>query len=382
MKKLLFLLPLFFLLSPISVQADCDNANIDDRIKCLEAQVSNLHSQAQTLADQIAYYDGQITLSTLKITQTEGLITSISSKINTLEQTLQEKSELLEKQIVATYKQGGLNGLDLLLSSSNFSNLVSRFKYSQVLQASNRRYLYDTQKIQSNYAQQKTLIQESQKKLEAQKLALSNTRRERDALLGQTKNDEVTYQKLLSQAQAERDALKSFAQYAGGGLLPPQPSPDGWYYNQRDERWGKTCIGQTCGTGNPSYVWQVGCLITSVTMLQKKNGIDVNPSQLAVNSSYFFQDLMLIPWPAQPGYKFSINYGANFGLIDSELSAGRPVIVGIRAGSQNGGKHFLVLKSKTGDGYIMNDPWEGPDLKYSQHYQTGNILSVSTYTKT
>jgi hypothetical protein len=263
----------------------------------------------------------------------------------------------------------------LVFSSSDFSHLISRFKYAQLLQSSNRKLLHDTQYLQSNYAQQKILIQDSKIKLQSQKDSLAVLRAGKDLLLKQTKNDEATYQRLLAQAQAERDALGRFTQE--GGLLPPQPSPDGWYMNQRDERWGRVCIGTTCSFSNPSFVWRYGCLITSVAMLQKKNGTDITPREIASNQSFFFQDLMLLPWPSQSGFKFT-HYGRNLGLIDSELSSGRPVIVELLFSNKS--QHFIVLKSKDGSDYVMNDPWFGPDLKFSSHYSFSNINSVSTYT--
>lgn len=352
----------------------------NQEIAQLEAKISGLSSSAKTLGNEIEYYDSQISLATLKISQTEDMIASISRKIDSLESKLSAREQVLTRQIVTSYRQSYLDPFRLIMSSTQFSTLLSRLKYNRLVQTNSRKFLYDTQLIQTNYAQQKTIIEDSQKKLAKQKIGLSSLREQKNLLLIQTKNDEVVYQKLLSQAKAERDALKAFAQSRGGKLLPPQPSPDGWYFNQRDERWGTQCIGTTCSSSDPSFVWEVGCLITSVAMLWKKNGTDITPVDIARNTGYFFEDMMLLPWPAQSGHKFT-RYGRNMGLVDSELSVGRPVIVELYTGNQYGGKHFLVLKSKSGSGYIMNDPWEGPDLQYTQFYSLGNIISVSTYTQ-
>ncbi len=383
MKKLLaiiFFALNFLVFAPFSI-AKTDEEYAKE-IAELETKLKETQSKASTLTGQIAYYDDQIKLTTLKISQTEELIKSLTGKIETLEENLAKRSQVLESQVVAGYKAGSMDPLPMLLSSSDFSQAVSKFKYLQIIQSHNRKYIYETQKTQSNYSSQKDLIAQSQKKLQSQKISLSSVRAERDSLLRQTKNDEVTYQKLLSQAVAERNALKSFAKSKGGSILPPQASPDGWYFNQRDERWGRDCIGSTCGSNSPSYVWEVGCLITSVTMLHKKNGADVTPLSYVHNSSYFFQDLLLVPWPTQSGFRFSRYGGKNLSLIDSEVGAGRPVIVEITSSAALGGRHFLVIKGKSGSNYIMNDPWEGPDLTFQSYYSTGNIISVSTYTKT
>ncbi|KKT58511.1 MAG: Cell Wall Hydrolase [Candidatus Amesbacteria bacterium GW2011_GWB1_47_19] len=181
----------------------------ENQIKELEKKITELQTQAKTLADQVTYYDVQIALNTLKISQTEDMIASLSGKINILETRLLQRSLILEKQIVHTYKQGSLDPLQIMLSSTNFSLLLSRLKYAQTVQANNRRILHDTQVIQLNYARQKTLVEDAQKKLEVQKKTLAGLREEKDNLLLQTKNSEAVYEKQLESARLELAAIQT-----------------------------------------------------------------------------------------------------------------------------------------------------------------------------
>lgn len=208
-----FLIALFFLSllaqrSSSVVTAD-QLSDKQTQIEELEKKVTTLRAQAKTLSSQIAYYDSQIALTTLKISQSEILITTISGKIDLLESRLQERSLLLKRQIVQTYKQGQLDSFQLFVSSSSFSDLLSRFKYLQIIQAHNRRFLHDTQVVQSNYSSQKQLLEDSRARLQAQKLSLANLRLERDNLLKQTKNSESVYQRQLEQAQLELLAIQA-----------------------------------------------------------------------------------------------------------------------------------------------------------------------------
>ena len=209
MRKLIFLLTftLLLLYSPALIRAESP-ADLEAKIAELEKKVATLHSQAQTLSGQIVFYDSQIQLTTLKMSQTEGQIASISAKINLLEDKLQEKSRLLEKQIRLSYKQGQLDSLQIFLSSDDVSQLISRFKYLQIVQSANRRFLTETQTVQNSYSQQKTLVQDSQKRLQTQKIALANLRADRDNLLKQTKNNEAIYQKQLEVARQELEAIQ------------------------------------------------------------------------------------------------------------------------------------------------------------------------------
>lgn len=378
MKKLLVSLLLGYLVTLSLVKAaPCDDLGVSqDRVDCLRKEGDKYSSQAQTLAGQIAYYDSQIKLAQSKIIQTEEQIKSVTTRIAQLEDKLRERSALLEKQIVQTYKKGMSDPLQIIFGSGNVSALLSQIKYLQIVQANNRKFLYDTQLVQTNYAQQKTLIEESRKKLQLLKANLDSYSKERSNLLIQTKNSEAYYQKLLIQAKAELDSLKAFAQFRGGGILPAQPSPDGWYFNQRDERWGRLCIGTTCSR-DPEYVWEVGCLITDVAMIKKKYGQNITPVNIAQDTSFFVSGTAYMLHSGLNANGFSVYGGNRTDLINSELDKGRPVIVHLTVHTNDG--HYVVLKSKNGNDYIMNDPWEGPDLSFSKFYTINSINQVITY---
>jgi peptidoglycan hydrolase CwlO-like protein len=201
---------LFFML--ISTNTSIKAESLEEKqkqIEELEKKVTQLKEQVKTLSGQIIYYDNQIVLNQLKISQTEDLISTISAKISILEDKLQSRAKLLQQQIVITYKQGPVDPMRLVLSSQNFSQYLSRFKYTQLVQEANRQLLHDTQVIQSNYAQQKDLIEQSKIKLQSQKKVLDNLKEEKQNLLAQTKNSEAVYQHQLEQARLELAAIEA-----------------------------------------------------------------------------------------------------------------------------------------------------------------------------
>jgi len=206
MKKILLLLLLTCVIV-FGVKAETVG-ELNTKIAQLEKSIAEAQSQAKTLAGQIAYYDSQIELANLKIKQTEEQIGIFGTKIDLLESKLQERSTLLKGQIVQTYKKGPIDPLQVLFSVSDVSDLILRFKYLQIVQANNRKFLHDTQVVQTNYQQQKILIEASKKKLEAQKQTLASVRSQRDSLLTQTKNSESIYQKQLEQARLELEAVQ------------------------------------------------------------------------------------------------------------------------------------------------------------------------------
>lgn len=359
----------------------------------LQRKITELQGQQNSLSSEIGLLDSQMSVTQLRIESIKSAIEKINNEIGELageivrlESILTRRSELVIRRIPESYKRSQTPQFGSILLSENFSDMLHRIKYISNVQEDDAQLLFQLKATQNNFSERKDLRETKKQQqeqlqidLEKESKELELKKRAKQTLLTQTKNDAAVYQKLLQQALSQQSAFRAFVSGRGASILPAQPQPDGWYFNQRDERWGSQCIGSTCW-GTPSYTWEVGCLITSVAMLQKKNGIDTNPGIIARNPDFFFRNLMLRPWPAQSGFKFTY-YGRNTGVIDSELAAGRPVIVELNVTNNSVGRHFIVLTSKTDEGYRMNDPWEGYNLKFLDYYSIGSILEVATYTR-
>lgn len=361
-------------------------AQLQSQIKELQGKIADSQKQQKTLSSQIGIMDSQIKLTELRVNAIKqeiatltGDIQKANNQITRLEESLHNLTKVLLGRIIATYQAGSVEPLQVLLSSNTVNDFFAKASYLRIAQAHDKKLIYETEQAKTDYQNEKNIFETKKKKVESLKVQLEAYNNQlaqekvgKQQLLEVTKNDEQRYQKLLQEAQTQISAFKSFASSQGGAtILPPQPSPDGWYYNQRDERWGRNTIGSSS-----EQVWDVGCLITSTAMVMKKHGQGVTPADVASNSGYFFSTTayMLLPWA---GGKLSASWGYDQGSIDSKLSGGEPIIVGLRAGAY--GMHFVVLKSGSGGSYTMNDPWNGPDLKFSDYYSTGQIFQYGFY---
>jgi len=381
-----------FYFFPHLVGAADDSASekLKEKIHELEDNLRKTRKKSATLSSQISYMDSRITLTELKIKQTldsivflEGQVNELSERIGNLDVSLDNLSAVFLSRVVANYKVNQTNPFLLIFSSGKFSDSFRHWGYLRFLQLNDRKVMLSLEETRVNYSLQKEEKEKKQLQLEklkqalnSQKIALKEQKTSKKRLLAVTQNDEQKYQRLLTQARAELNSLRSFALSRGGSLLPPQPSPDGWYYNQRDQRWGGALIG-----GSDMPVWEVGCLITSVAMIYTKNGFPTTPLEIASNSSYFFSDTAYIlrPWPTPSGFKLVFaSYSDRFNFINQELSQGRAVIVHLNIG---GDGHFVVIKRKDGDSYIINDPWYGPDLKLTDYYSNSSISLAAVYRK-
>ncbi len=372
------------------------------RADCYLSIVQNLQGQEKTLASQIAVMDNQINLTEARIDATKQQISDLTLDIDTankkiinLQSSLDDLVKVLLNRMVVTYEVGQIQPLQILASSGNAGNFLTRLNYLKIAQAHDKQLIYLTQQAKNDYQNQKNIYEDKKKKiitlkaqLESYTVQLNQEKQSKQDLLAQTKGDESVYQNLRQQALAQ---LASFASFAGGGsVLSNQTKCDDWgcYYNQRDSQWANTLINGSNDCNGPCSLLRVGCTITAVSMVVSHMGHrDILPSDIAVSSPDNFQvgtallkynisvksvNINRSPtntWGGMPDSQV-------ISLIDSKLSSG-PVIVGMYVPT---GTHFVVIKGGSGGNYTMNDPFteNGKDIPFTSHYSISSIYEVST----
>ena len=347
--------------------------DINNQIKEYEAEISRLKSQGNTLSNQIAQFDAQIRLTTLKIQETQEKILLLGGRIDQLEVSLESLTDAFSMRASETYKMTRLgDSLIMLITASDLNEAVSRYHYLQKIQEADRDLLVRLQEAQDVYEDEKVDQEDLQAQMEQQGKVLGAQKTAKANLLAVTKNDEKKYQNLLAQAIAQKNAFLRFVSGQGGAsILNNQTVCDGWgcYYNQRDSQWGNNSLGVS-GLSVAEY----GCLVSSVAMVASHQGISMKPIDIASNPGAFFGDTAYLL------NEFSVN-GVNVkkthvsvSLLDSELSAGRPVIAGLYGGPD----HFIVILRKEGDQYIMHDPFleNGASRPLTDRYNVSNITSL------
>jgi len=179
----------------------------------------------------------------------------------------------------------------------------------------------------------------------------------------------------LTAARAQLAAIHNFVSSLGGATIlnnQTYHSDWGYYYNQRDSQWANHGIGSSSES-----VAQVGCLVTSVAMVMTHYGKSVNPADVAATLDAFVPGTAYMYQGSRSIAGATVTRNAvSRSTIDSELSNGNPVIVGVYSGPG----HFVVLKSGSNGNYIMNDPFVegGHDISFTSHYSMGNITEVDT----
>ncbi len=287
---------------------NADNAKIQE----LEQKLSQTITTAKTLKSEIAKLDDQVELTTLRIVQTEADLTKLEEEITVLggridriRGTLTTQSDKVLIRITNTYKNGRISPLDLFLSSNDFGKLLARYKYLKTIQQSDRKILGQLQTTKSSYTNQKETLED--KKLEAEKLkaslgalqsTLTQQKKEKENLLAITKNDELRYQKLLTEARAEVAAV-----FQGGGTYLRDVNAG--------DKIGSVIIGASgCSSG------------THLHFEIHKNNTIVNPSDYLKNQpfSYEYSDLSYygsidphgpLDWPLDSPIGINQGYGSH-----------------------------------------------------------------------
>lgn len=401
MRRVLLLCAIFFLIFSRGIaHAQESDPRYQEKLKeieSLKSKISELQGQAKTLASAISYLTNKKALTQKQVETTEYQIdtltleiTSLGGKIENTEETLDSHVKALIADVQSSYKEPELGPFQLLFSTRSFSDLETRSRYIQLAQSQHGQILRRTSQVKVDYDKQKqekeaaqAKVEALKKKLEQQQKDLEQQEQAKRQILSDTKNSESNYQKLLAQAQAELASFRAFTSSKGGGMLPPQNSPDGWYYSQRDQRWGNMTIGNSGLTKSPDTILDVGCLVSSVAMVKKKYGEDVTPATIASKPDYFYLNTgaMRRPWPAPNGHHYEIVDRRDLGLIDSALKDGFPVIAKLSVRTNVVGTHFIVLKSGSNGDYTIHDSWEGYDKKFTSLYSTGQIISIGVLRK-
>ena len=394
-KKIWILVPLVcsFLLPGRIFAQSCDQENPcagksgQELVTCYETVTNACKNQRETLSSQISYMDNQIKLTSLRISITQAKIKTLSDEITQLENevvrlegVLETRLALLLHRIPVAYKRAVAPQFGILLFSKNLSDFITRAAYLQAVQKEDAALVFQVKATQNSYndskklrEDKKTQLDQVQQQLETQNQQLAQQKQAKDTLLAETQGQEAIYQQLLAAAKAQLAGFSSFASNQGGAtILSNQTVCDDWgcYYNQRDGQWGDVSLNNTQYT-----IASDGCLVTSMAMIYTHFGHkNVTPLTINANSSNFASY-----YPAFLKYTIVADGTTTTrvgSVIDSELSANRPVVVGIKY--PNGDKHFVVFISGSNGNYLMNDPFvpNGHKINFSDHYSVGSIIEV------
>ncbi len=208
--------------NPVLAQSDVEKyQEIQKKIAETTAKIAELQNTERDLKEQIALIDSQIKLTELRIEEAQERINQLEKEIDALgfrigfvTGSIDKLERLLKQRIVATYQQSFFSNLEIILTSSDFSDLILRLQYLKIVQENDKKLLANLQATKANYANQKdereekqAAIEEAKSKLDTSKALLDKQKKAKDDFLAVTKNDESRYQEELSRLQADAQSI-------------------------------------------------------------------------------------------------------------------------------------------------------------------------------
>jgi murein DD-endopeptidase MepM/ murein hydrolase activator NlpD len=196
---------------------------LNGQIIATKTQIAQLLAQERQLQGEIAAFDVQLRAVQAQIDQETAKLVLLAQQVDQArEQLAQKEAELAQhitdfgRRIRIMYKSGQVSGLELVFSAANFTDLMNRVVFFNVIVREDRRQLAELQKeraaieamkadLEAKKAEQARVV----KQVQDQKAQLQAVRDQRAAREQQIAAIEAQFQRLLADMEAQRATLQA-----------------------------------------------------------------------------------------------------------------------------------------------------------------------------
>ncbi|TME46321.1 MAG: hypothetical protein E6I56_07455 [Chloroflexi bacterium] len=196
---------------------------LNGSIVATKTQIARLLAQERALQSQVAALDAQLRAVQAQIDQETAKLVELGKEVDQAKLQLAEKEAELAQHIAAfgdrmriMYKSGQVNGLELIFSAANFTDLLNRAFFFNDIVREDRRQLAELQReraaieamkadLEAKQAQQAQVV----KQIQDQKAQLQAVRDQRAASEARIAAIEAQFQQQLAEMEAQRAALQA-----------------------------------------------------------------------------------------------------------------------------------------------------------------------------
>jgi len=196
---------------------------LNGQIVVTKTQIAQLLGQERQLQGEIAALDAQLKAVQVQIDQETAKLVLLAQQVDQAKEQLALKEDELARHIAdfgrrmrLMYKSGQVSGLELIFSAANFTDLMNRVVFFNVIVREDRRQLGELQKeraaieamkadLEAKKAEQAQVV----KQVQEQKAQLQAVRDQRAARAQQVAAIEAQFQQILAEAEAQRAALQA-----------------------------------------------------------------------------------------------------------------------------------------------------------------------------
>ena len=170
-----------------------------------EAVVKELRGKEESYLKLIYALDAQIDLTELDIQATEDIIETLdddivdkTAEIDETQAELEHQTVLFETRMRVMYENGSLTYLDVLLSATSFSDMLTRLAQVSQIMEFDRKVIQSVQELKEQLEQQKVELEEAKAEQEAYKAELEEKQAELDA-------QREEYQDVVDKLEADQE---------------------------------------------------------------------------------------------------------------------------------------------------------------------------------
>jgi murein DD-endopeptidase MepM/ murein hydrolase activator NlpD len=196
---------------------------LNGQIIATKTQIAQLLAQERQLQGEVAAFDVQLQAVQVQIDQETAKLVLLAQQVDQATAQLAQKQAELAQHIAdfghrirLMYKSGQVSGLELVFSAANFTDLMNRVVFFNVIVREDRRQLAELQKeraaieamkadLEAKKAEQARVV----KQVQDQKAQLQAVRDQRAAREQQIAAIEAQFQRLLADMEAQRATLQA-----------------------------------------------------------------------------------------------------------------------------------------------------------------------------
>ncbi len=183
-------------------------SELNDQKEQAENQKDQVTEQKENAQNELDSINAQISSIESEIFELQNQLDELNSSISQKEQEIEEKQvelehkeDLLKTRMVAMYKGGGTTYLDVLLGSSNYIEMYTKYNSIQTIAKK------DTELI-NEVTEQKKNIENEKQELENNKSQVESVKNETDAKNAELKAAKVAKQSVVNNLSAEEQELQ------------------------------------------------------------------------------------------------------------------------------------------------------------------------------
>ena len=187
-----------------------------EELEHIDAEKSETLQQVEDLIMQISSAQSEIDELNTKISDMNAQIEEAQNKLNEKQEEYDDKEELLEKRLVAAYEAGETSYLDVLLSSSSLTDLISNYYMISEITQSDMELMEKIKKEQEEIETAKQTLETSKQELDSvraekqQKATeLQNAKSQKDTYVAQLNEQEKNTQAELEQFEQDKRAIQA-----------------------------------------------------------------------------------------------------------------------------------------------------------------------------